>query len=270
MKATEKVQKMLLFCCQFLLVFLPLIAVPASAKADNVIAGFTSTQTIQPGLIVALDDPKAKTVKAATANSLNSMYGVAVDPSDAPITLVGNNTQVFVATTGTYQVLVSVENGAIKTGDYISMSSVDGIGARATVSQSVVLGRAASAFNGAANVVTSHNNKAIGRIYVNLSVQKNPLSSADPTLPSFLRKVANGLANKSVPVIRVYTALMIFLISILAALTILWSGVRSALISLGRNPLSKKTIFSGMYKTVFTGVGVFIIGLAGVYLLLKV
>ena len=270
MKATEKVQKMLLLCLQCALVVASVLLPSAVAKADNVIAGFTSSQTIQPGLIVALDDPKAKTVKAATADKLNSMYGVAVDPSDAPITLVGDNTKVFVATTGTYQVLASVENGAIKTGDYISMSSVDGIGAKATVSQSVILGRAASGFNGTANVVTSHNNKAIGRIYVNLSVQKNPLSSTDPTLPSFLRKVANGLANKSVPVIRVYTAMMIFLISILAALTILWSGVRSALISLGRNPLSKKTIFSGMYKTVFTGIGVFIIGLAGVYLLLKV
>jgi hypothetical protein len=73
-----------------------------------------------------------------------------------------------------------------------------------------------------------------------------------------------------VPVIRVYTAMLIFLISILASLTILWSGVRSSLISLGRNPLSRKSIFSGMYKTIFTGLGVFIIGMAGVYLLVKV
>jgi hypothetical protein len=270
MKATKNVKKMLLLCCQSLLIMVSILAVPLSAKADNVIAGYTSKQTIQPGLIVALDDPKAKTVKAATANNLNAIYGVSVDPSDAPITLVGDNTQVFVATTGTYQVLVSVENGAIKTGDYISMSSIDGIGAKANVSQPVILGRAASGFNGTSNVVTSHDNKAIGRIYVNIGVAKNPISNTDPTLPSFLRKVANGLANKSVPVIRVYTALMIFIISILAALTILWSGVKSSLISLGRNPLSKKAIFSGMYKTVFTGVGVFIIGLAGVYLLLKV
>jgi hypothetical protein len=42
------------------------------------------------------------------------------------------------------------------------------------------------------------------------------------------------------------------------------------LISLGRNPLSRHSIFIGMYKVVFTGLGVFIIGLAGVYLLLKI
>jgi hypothetical protein len=78
------------------------------------------------------------------------------------------------------------------------------------------------------------------------------------------------VANKSVPVIRIYTALFVFMISIMAAVTILWSGVRSSLISLGRNPLSRHSIFIGMYKVVFTGLGVFIIGLAGVYLLLKI
>src|SRR5579884_2068637 len=270
MKATKTAKKKLLTVFKFLAVLGVLFLPVAPVLADNVVEGFTSTQKLQPGLIVALDNPKDRTVKAASASNTNGIYGVVVDPSDAPITLVGENSKVFVATTGTYQVLVSVENGPIKTGDYISMSSVDGIGAKAMISQTVILGRAANGFNGTSNVVTSNNNKAIGRIYVNLGVQKNPLSSTDPTLPSFLRKVANGLANKSVPVIRVYTALLIFLISILAALTILWSGVRGGLISLGRNPLSRKAIFSGMYKTVFTGIGVFIIGLAGVYLLLKV
>ncbi|HEX4774835.1 MAG TPA: hypothetical protein VH234_04940, partial [Candidatus Saccharimonadales bacterium] len=64
--------------------------------------------------------------------------------------------------------------------------------------------------------------------------------------------------------------LIIFLVTAAAAVTILWSGVRSGLISLGRNPLSRHTILSGMYKVIFTGLGIFILGLAGVYLLLKV
>jgi hypothetical protein len=71
-------------------------------------------------------------------------------------------------------------------------------------------------------------------------------------------------------VIRVYIALLIFLVSLVATVVVLWSGVRSSMISLGRNPLSRHAIFSGMYKVVFTGIGVFVIGLAGVYLLLKV
>ncbi len=271
MKATKKVKiRLLLISAATLLAMFFVFGSGLIARADNVVEGYTSSQTLQPGEIVTLVDAKTKTVKAAPANNAAGLYGVVVDPSDAPITLVGQNSKVFVATTGTYQALVSVSNGPIKGGDYISVSSVNGIGAKATPGDSLILGRAVNGFNGTTGVVTTNNGKNIGRIYINISVSKNPISNTDPTLPSFLRKAADGLANKSVPVIRVYTALLIFGVSLIAAITVLYSGVRGSLISIGRNPLSRKAIFSGMYKTILTGLGVFIIGMAGVYLLLKI
>jgi hypothetical protein len=240
------------------------------AYADNVVEGYTAAQPVEPGMVVAIDKAAARSVKPAPADDSNLIYGVAVDPSDAPITLVGQNSKVFVATTGSYQVLVTATAGPIKPGDYISMSNINGIAGKAQPGQPVIIGKAQSSFNGSDNVVSSSGDTKIGRVYVSIGVAKNPLANSDPTLPYFLRKVANSVANKSVPVIRVYTAMMIFLVSIVAAIVILWSGVRSSLISLGRNPLSRHAIFSGMYKVVITGLGVFIIGLAGVYLLLKV
>lgn len=271
MSAIQKVPKKRLLLLSFGFFFvLVLLGNVRIALAANVIEGFSSKTAVTPGQVVALDNAATKTVKLAPADNTSAIYGVAIDPSDAPITLVGQNSQVFVAISGTYQVLVSVANGPIKKGDYISMSPIEGIAGKARADQTVILGKAASAFNGTSGVVTTSGGKAIGRIFINISIQKNPISSTDPTVPAFLRRVANGLADKNVPVIRVYTAVLIFLVSLLAALTVLWSGVRSSLISLGRNPLSKKTIFSGMYKTVFTGLGVFIIGMAGVYLLLKI
>jgi hypothetical protein len=257
--------KILVFSTLFLMSFLV-----TRVHADNVVEGYSATDPVEPGMIVTIDKAAARTVKPAPADSANLIYGVAVDPSDAPITLVGQNSKVFVATTGTYQVLVTATAGPIKPGDYISMSNINGIGGRAQVGQPTILGKAQSSFNGNDNIVSSENNVKIGRIYVSIGIAKNPLANNDPTLPYFLRKIANSVANKSVPVIRVYTAMLIFLVSIVAAIVILWSGVRSSLISLGRNPLSRHAIFSGMYKVVFTGLGVFIIGLAGVYLLLKV
>jgi len=271
MQATKNLKiKLLLISMTILLTGFFMARLSLSAHADNVVEGYTSAETLRPGEIVALIDAKAKTVKAAPANNAAGLYGVVVDPSDAPITLVGKNSKVFVATTGTYQALVSVSNGPIKGGDFISVSNVNGIGAKATPGDSLILGRAVNGFNGTTGVVTTNNGKNIGRVFVNISVSKNPIANTDPTLPAFLRKAADGLANKSVPVIRVYTALIIFGVSLIAAITVLYSGVRGSLISIGRNPLSRKAIFSGMYKTILTGLGVFIIGMAGVYLLLKI
>jgi hypothetical protein len=50
---------------------------------------------------------------------------------------------------------------------------------------------------------------------------------------------------------------------------ILYSGVRNTLISIGRNPLSKKTIYKGLIQIILMGLIIFITGLFGVYLLLK-
>src|SRR5581483_4955256 len=95
--------------------------------ADNVVQGFSAKGTVDPGMVVAIDKAASKSVKPAPADNSNLIYGVAVDPSDAPITIVGQNSQVFIATTGTYQVLVTAGAGAIQPGDYISMSTINGI-----------------------------------------------------------------------------------------------------------------------------------------------
>jgi hypothetical protein len=241
-----------------------------SAKADNVVNGYSAGKPVQPGMVVAIDKAAAGSVKPAPASDSNQIFGIAIDPSDAPIALVGRNSRVFVATTGTYPVLVSAQVGAIQKGDYISMSAIDGIAGKAHAGQKLILGRAQSSFDGKTNVVSSSGGVNLGRIFVSVAIAKNPITSRDPTLPEPLRKIADSIGNRSVPVIRVYTALLIFLASLGAAIAILWSGVRSSMISLGRNPLSRHAIFSGMYKVVITGIVVFVIGLAGVYLLLKV
>lgn len=236
--------------------------------ASDIVEGFNSPTVLQPGLVVALDNSKPKTVKAAPASKENEMFGVVVDPSDAPFTLNGSGQQVFVASSGIYRVLVSTVNGVINPGDYISMSTINGVGAKATAVQSTTLGQAESGFNGTTSVISNSGGQAIGRIYVNISIQKNPFANNDP-IPVFLKRLAVSLANKPVPVVRIYVAFVIFLITAISALTILWSGIRSSLVSLGRNPLSRHTIMGGLYKVIFTGLSVFAIGLAGVYLLLK-
>jgi hypothetical protein len=254
----------------FLLAGFGLVLAPAVKAAGNIVVeGFSSKEVLQPGLVVSLDASSTKSVKAAPAGDENLMYGVVVDPSDAPLTVNNKGSQVFVASSGIYRVLVSTINGPIKMGDYLSMSTLDGIAAKATPSQTTTLGQAEANFDGSSNVITNNGGQAIGRIYVNLTIQKNPFASSDP-VPAFLRRTAVALANKPVPVARIYTALIIFVIAAIATVTILWSGVRSSLVSLGRNPLSRHIILGGLYKVIFTGLAVFAIGLAGVYLLLKI
>jgi hypothetical protein len=230
--------------------FMPLV------HADTIVRGFKASGTLQPGLIVALNQKTSDAVEVTPGNDPSRIYGVVIDPSQAPVTVQQEGQQVFVATGGNYPVLVSTQNGVIKSGDYISVSSVNGIGAKASENQSLVLGQAVEAFDGKSNVITTGaSGSAIGRIAVSIIPGKNPLVKA--------------VAGKNVSALRIYASILFFIITAAIAFGVLWAGVRNGMISIGRNPLSKKSIMGGLVQVIIVAFGVFIVGMVGVYLLLK-
>ncbi len=243
----------------------------AGALAAGFVEGFDSSQSLQPGLVVAIDKTSSKTVEAAPSSDTTRIYGVVIDPSDAPITVGDQGQKTFVATSGQYGVLVSSENGAIKSGDYLSLSATDGIAAKADTRQDYVVGRALEDFDGKSKVLTTTSNGiSIGKIAVSVNPAKNPLLSDDIAIPKPLRRVGEAVAGKSVTAIRLYAALVVFLITLVVAASLLWVGVRSGMVAIGRNPLSRHSIVKGLVQVLAIDVLIFIIGVFGVYLLLRV
>ena len=245
--------------------------------AQAVTQGFGADTVLQRGAIVRLKDSDHTKVENLSINNAETMYGVVVDPNDAPVTLSEEGQKVFVATTGKYEVLVSAQNGPIKSGDYITISSINGVGMKANNKQSIVVGRAFADFDGANDSIASakfNDNgtervMAIGRIMADVTVMKNPLLVTETSLPGFLRKVAETTAGKPVDSGRVYLGLLVFLASAVIAGNLIYGGVRSSIISIGRNPLSKRSIVRSMAQVVLTGLIIFVSGIFGVYLLLK-
>jgi hypothetical protein len=247
--------------------------------AQAVTQGYGADQIMQRGMLVQLkkgDTTKVEVVKQETSEQT---YGVVVNANDAPVTLSSDGKKVFVATAGHYDVLVNTQNGEVKPGDYITVSAIDGIGMKASDKEPVIVGRALAGFDGKSNVVSTPQVKdsqggsktvAIGRVQADIAVAKNPLLKAEePNLPSVLKKASESIAGKPVNPVRVYIGLFIFMVSTLIASSLMYGGVRSAIISIGRNPLSKKSIVRGMFQIIITGLTVFISGIFGVYLLLK-
>src|SRR3972149_12225377 len=117
-------------------------------SADSLVQGFNSAQTLQPGLVVALNKDSPRFVEAAPDGDSSRIYGVVIDPSSAPATVADTGQDVFVATSGRYPVLVSVENGGVGSRDYLSISTTSGIAAKATAEQTMSLGRALEKFEG--------------------------------------------------------------------------------------------------------------------------
>lgn len=249
---------------------------PLSAQTLN--QGYKSDQTLEQGMLVKENDADHSKVEAVSKKTISKLKGVVVAKNDSPVVLSSSDQNVFVADNGVHQVLVSDENGPIKKGDYLSVSSLDGIAMKADSSEPVVLGQATSDFNGGGdNIGTTTlqaNNKKVdlGRVQANISIVSNPLQRKIQiqSVPSILKDVSNNVAGRSVSNGRIWLATMVFLVTSLVTGIMLYGGAKNSLLALGRNPLSKASILRGLLQVVILGMIVFICGMFGVYLLLKI
>lgn len=259
-----------------MLAVLIVISVSGPVLAQTVLQGYASDEALQKGMLVKLKNEDQSKVETVTEATLDSLKGVVADANDSPVTLSGDGQKIFVATSGSYEVLVSNENGQIAQGDYISASSLAGIGMKANENQTVVLGRAIAKFEGGGDSIGKSTTKdgqnvSFGRIKVDIGVVKNPLlkNPEKDKVPDVLQKVASTVAEKPVTSLRIYLALCVLIATTLVAATTLFSGVRSTVISIGRNPLSKGIIIKGLVQVLLVSLIIFITGLFGVYLLIK-
>lgn len=246
------------------------------------VQGYASSTPIENGTIVELTGDKSDQVKVATQTNLRNMFGVAIDRNVLPVTLTGGSlkNETFVAVSGVHTVLVSTQGGAIQKGDYVTLSSINGVAMKAGTEESTVFGRANSTFDGKGITLGTttlkdtdgKDNKIVklGSIPVTIDIRNNPNDkSTEVDIIEQLKRVGEQVAEKEVSPIRIYLSMAITFVSIIAAIIILYSGVRNSVISIGRNPMSKKSIFRALLEIVLTTLLILIIGLFAVYLLLK-
>lgn len=243
----------------------------AVVAAETIVRSFNAQGNLQPGWVVTLSDTNNSTVELAPSDDTSRIYGVVIDPSAAPLTVQKENEQVFVATSGNYPVLVSTQNGAIRSGDYLSISNTDGIASKADTNEQFIVGRALEGFDGQGTaIVYANDGSALGRIAAQLLPGKNPLLKDAASIPQPLRRVGESIAGKPLSALRIYAAIAVFVIAALIAAVMLWGGIRNAMVAIGRNPLSRHSIMRGLLQVMLAATSVLIIGLLGVYLLLKI
>lgn len=260
------------------------LVMPAAAAeyGGGGVQGYAAETPLDNGTIVQLVGKDSGRVKIATQSQLQNMFGVVVDRNQLSMTLSSEalENQVYVAATGTYNVLVSTQGGTIASGDYVTLSSVDGIAMKAGTEEKTVFGRANASFDGKGVTLGSatlkdttgkeNKNVVLGSIPVTIDIKRNPNEkSTKVEVPEILERIGQAIAEKEVSPIRIYLSMAITAVSLIAAIAVLYSGVRSSIISIGRNPMSKKSIFRALLEIILTSILILIIGLFAVYLLLK-
>jgi len=258
------------------------VVLPVSAVGGGSAQGYASDTPLDNGTIVQLTGKDSNRVKIAPQSELQNMFGVTVDRNLLPLTVSNGDleNEVFVAVSGTYNVLVSTQAGPIAIGDYVTLSSINGIAMKAGTEEKTVFGRANAAFDGNSVSLgsttlkdtsgTTNRTVKLGSIPVTIDIKRNPNDkSTKAQVPEILERIGEAIAEKEVSAIRIYLSMGITAVSLIAAIAVLYSGIRNGVISIGRNPMSKKSIFRALLEIILTSILILIIGLFAVYLLLK-
>jgi uncharacterized protein YjeT (DUF2065 family) len=274
----KKNLKRVLHLCLIVSGILVVVSSMGGASAQDVTQGYAADDELQNGMLVRVKpDNKAK-VEALTQEKESDMFGVVVSSSEAPVSISDPEArQVFVATLGQYDVLVSTQNGVIRTGDSIVISSLKGVGMKTDEFHKVIIGKALESF-GDNSDAESHvklegsGNVALGRIRIDISVKRNPQYNGDTIagVPHQLSKLAYAVTDKPVTALRIYACLAVIGMCILIAGAVLYSGIHSGMTSIGRNPLAKKSILRSLIVMILTSLSVVSGGLFAVYLILKI
>ena len=256
-------------------------ALPSVVVAQEFTQGYSTTETLLRGSVVGLTPGQENQVRPVNSDNNGDLLGVVVRSNDSAVTLTEDTTGVFVATTGRFEVLVSDIRGNISAGDNITTSPLAGIAQRTGTTERLQLGKMLEDvdFSDTSKIlsqtqVTNDNGETItvniARGLAEIFVGPNPDLASEASAPEFLVKFSETIAGKPVSAIRIYAGLIIIIIAGAISGSLLYSSVKTSIISIGRNPLSKNSVLTGLAQVVVISVIIFISGWVAVYLLLKI
>lgn len=230
-----------------------------SASASLISQGYAVKSPIPTGALVSISTTDAGSAVITDLKNQDKLFGVAVVSSSSLLSISGGSGEIQVASSGLAPVLVSTEGGPIKRGDHLSVSSIAGVARKAT-SGSRTIGIAADDFDGTSTGVskrkldtnTGTKEVALGQIPVDIGIgnyQPNGLDTGS-VVPTWLQTLSNTVAGKVVSPIRAVVATTILIAAIISVSVLLYGAVRTSIISIGRNPLAKNSVFKGLAQVI--------------------
>lgn len=255
-----------------LLVGLTLLS-PTVYAITAISESYTTKDQLSIGSLVSVQDDQTDIVMASDSKNVDNLLGVVITSGSSLLTFSsGKEGQVQVATSGTLPVLVSDINGPIVRGDHITASPFKGVGMKAT-SNVRVIGIAQGAMTNTKEETYKSSDGTqkkvkVGEAPVLVNVAYYFKEPEKTLVPAALQNVANSLAGKEVGTVPILISGAIFLIMLIIVASLIYSMIRSSIISVGRNPLSQSAIYRDLVQLSGLVLGILGVGLVAIYLVL--
>lgn len=216
------------------------------------------TEDAKPGNIITHKNEQFTLTKEPFDTDI---FGVVVENSSLSLVDITDATSKLIMQAGEAQILVSNSNGEIKKGDYVTSSSVSGVGQKADKT-GFVIGKALEDY-----ISTDPNvpgliwcTVEVKMAYVNNNVQTNLLAA--------IRSGALSPLLNPVESLRYMLAALIVAATFIIGFSTFGRSSGRSIEALGRNPLAQGSIRTAMIFNMILSFGVMLIGLALAYLIL--
>lgn len=248
---------------------------PAAALASTLVSQtFTADSSLPVGAVVSLKNNTTDQVVGSTTNNSNAIFGVVVNPDSSQLSISsGQSNQVNVAQSGIEQVLVSDINGSISAGDSITASPISGVGMKATSNVKIV-GLAQDNFpnSTAQNQTYTQNGQKhtvkIGQVPVLINVSYYYKQPDKTIIPQALQNIADSLAGKTVNTLPILISIGVFLVTMVVVMSIIYSMIRSSIISVGRNPMSQAAVYRNVLQLSALVIAILAVAVGSIYMVL--
>lgn len=247
------------------------IAGAQSQSGSAISRGFKAdSANLVVGALVSTKNNDSNSIELSTIGNSTRLAGIV--SKTALVELSDNDTnETQVILSGASVALVSDINGPIKAGDKITASPIEGIGMRAD-SDAQIVGTAQSDFRSSdTQKITDKNGKDhtvhIGRIPLQIGISYY-VAPTSQFVPPFLQSLANTIAGRPVSFMRILLSCIMLLLAFGSIFVLIYTSVRSGIISLGRNPLAASAIQRGLVGVVMIVLLIAVLSLLGIYLIL--
>ncbi len=230
------------------------IAVPF-AFAQDIPVGMALTinlgdETVREGDIISATE---KGFALSTSLYDKNIKGVVTANPAIDINLSTTGSNYPVISTGKGVVNVSTTNGTIKTGDYITSSTLPGIGIKATKSGHV-MGKALEDY-------TETDPKKIGKIKVELGIQFVVLKTTQNSLLNIFQLSTLATYEEPLTVFKYMIAAVVVILSFILGFLSFGRVAANGVEAIGRNPSASKMIQLGVVLNVVITIAISAIGL---------
>ncbi len=244
------------------------------AQAAGLSFGFGNSKDVVDGMIVSVDQQDTDSIVQATVNNADYVVGVSVNQASSAV-VFDNDDSVYVASEGTVDVFVSTVGGDIEKGDLITVSTIGGAGKKKQegFDGQKIVGVAREDFSKdspSAELITLENAGGVyvGLISIELLVGEPAVGQDQNDGDNVLIRIGRRIAGKPVSLSQVVLTASVIVVTFVVSGALLFGAIKGSFTSIGRNPLSAKTIYRGMTRASLISLTVMILGILAGYVVL--